>query len=44
YGFHTSGVNAAMGDGSVRFLKEATDPSVVAAVITRMGGDISRLD
>jgi prepilin-type N-terminal cleavage/methylation domain-containing protein/prepilin-type processing-associated H-X9-DG protein len=44
YGFHTAGVNAAFGDGSVRFLKESTDSKALAAAITRQGGEVLTLD
>ncbi len=35
---------AAMGDGSVRFLKYTTDPKTIKAMITRNGGEIFTLD
>ena len=39
YAFHTSGANILRGDGSVTFLKESTSPGVLAALITRNGGE-----
>ncbi len=41
YGFHTGGVNALYGDGSVRFLKSSTNIAVLAAAVTRNGGEIN---
>lgn len=41
YGFHTGGVNTLYGDGSVRFLKASTSIGVLAATITRNGGEVS---
>jgi prepilin-type N-terminal cleavage/methylation domain-containing protein/prepilin-type processing-associated H-X9-DG protein len=35
YSFHTGGVNAVFGDGSVRFISDETNIAVVAAIITR---------
>jgi prepilin-type processing-associated H-X9-DG protein len=40
YSFHTGGVNILMGDGSVRFLTNATDPLVVMQLITKAGGEV----
>jgi len=37
---HTDGVNVAMGDGSVRFLKASTMLPVLAAMSTRNGGEV----
>ncbi len=39
YAFHTGGANVLMGDGSVQFLKASTSPAVVAALISRDGGE-----
>jgi prepilin-type N-terminal cleavage/methylation domain-containing protein/prepilin-type processing-associated H-X9-DG protein len=39
YGFHSGGVNALFGDGSVRFLSQTTNIRVVAALVTRNGGE-----
>ncbi len=44
YSFHTSGTNAAMGDGSVRFIRETIGAPIVAAAITRQGEEIATLD
>ncbi len=40
YSFHTGGVNALRGDGSVQLLKENIAPSVLAALVTRAGGEV----
>ena len=40
YSFHTGGANLLMGDGSVRFQKESSTAQVVAALITRDGGEV----
>ncbi len=40
YAWHTNGVNALFGDGSVRFLKESSAPGIVIAMVTRASGDI----
>jgi len=39
YAFHTGGANALFGDGSVRFLKSSTNIRVLAAAVTRNGGE-----
>jgi prepilin-type N-terminal cleavage/methylation domain-containing protein/prepilin-type processing-associated H-X9-DG protein len=39
YAFHPSGANVLRGDGSVMFLKESAPPAIVAALITRNGGE-----
>jgi len=39
YAFHPGGVNILLGDGSVRFLRDSTSPGVLAAMITRNGGE-----
>lgn len=39
YSFHPGGINTARGDGSVGFLSQSTSPSVLAALITRDGGE-----
>lgn len=44
YGFHTGGVNALYGDGSVRFLKSSTGIAVLAATVTRNGGETTIAD
>jgi prepilin-type N-terminal cleavage/methylation domain-containing protein/prepilin-type processing-associated H-X9-DG protein len=40
YGFHASGVNALMGDGSVRFIRNGIDVKTFAAMVTRNGGEV----
>lgn len=40
YSFHTGGVHAVMGDGSVRFIAESTDNRVLASTVTRAGVEI----
>jgi prepilin-type N-terminal cleavage/methylation domain-containing protein len=40
YSFHTSGANAVCADGSVRLLGTSTSIRVLAALITRAGGDV----
>ena len=39
--YHPGGANAALGDGSVRLLRTATDLKVLAALSTRSGGEPS---
>jgi len=39
YSFHMAGVNILRGDGSVSFLKTQTQPGIVAALISRDGGE-----
>jgi prepilin-type N-terminal cleavage/methylation domain-containing protein/prepilin-type processing-associated H-X9-DG protein len=40
YSFHQGGANVACADGSVHFLAATTDINIVAALITRAGGDL----
>ena len=40
YSMHTGGANCLFGDGSVRFLKESLTFPVLAAMITRAGGEV----
>lgn len=44
YSFHTGGVMVAMGDGHVFFLSTRAKPFVVAAMISRAGGEAFSLD
>jgi prepilin-type N-terminal cleavage/methylation domain-containing protein len=44
YSFHTGGAHALRGDGSVVFLSENMSSSVLAAVITRNGGEALSLE
>ncbi|MEZ6142667.1 MAG: DUF1559 domain-containing protein [Zavarzinella sp.] len=37
---HTGGVNMLMGDGSVRFVRDAVNPTTWAALATRNGGEV----
>jgi prepilin-type N-terminal cleavage/methylation domain-containing protein len=39
YSFHTAGVNAVFGDGSVHFLNQSLSIQVFAAIVTRNGGE-----
>ena len=40
YGFHSRGANVCMADGSVRFLRDETPAAVVAALVTKSGGEV----
>lgn len=42
--FHAGGALALMGDGSVRFLKQALTPATLAALISRNGGEVFQND
>jgi prepilin-type processing-associated H-X9-DG protein len=39
FGGHAGGVNAAMADGSVRFIRSSMNPETLAAAITIAGGE-----
>jgi prepilin-type N-terminal cleavage/methylation domain-containing protein/prepilin-type processing-associated H-X9-DG protein len=41
YGFHSGGVTALFGDGSVRFLRQSLPINVLAAAVTRNGGEVT---
>jgi prepilin-type N-terminal cleavage/methylation domain-containing protein/prepilin-type processing-associated H-X9-DG protein len=41
YSFHLGGSNVLMGDGSVRFLSDSTDPFVILAFVTKAGGEVT---
>ncbi|HUY90107.1 MAG TPA: DUF1559 domain-containing protein [Pirellulales bacterium] len=43
FSFHPGGANVALGDGSVRFLKESLNPALLRAVITARGGEFVEL-
>jgi prepilin-type N-terminal cleavage/methylation domain-containing protein len=40
YSFHSGGINALNGDGSVRFIRESVDAATFAALVTRAGGEV----
>jgi prepilin-type N-terminal cleavage/methylation domain-containing protein/prepilin-type processing-associated H-X9-DG protein len=40
YAFHSGGANAAFADGSVRFLEASLSIRVLAALVTRAGGEV----
>jgi prepilin-type N-terminal cleavage/methylation domain-containing protein/prepilin-type processing-associated H-X9-DG protein len=40
YGFHSGGVNALLGDGSVRFIRQSIDVKTFAALVTRNGAEV----
>jgi prepilin-type processing-associated H-X9-DG protein len=40
YGFHTGGVNSLYADGHVQFLSQTVAPGVLAAMVTRAGGEV----
>jgi len=40
YGFHTSGLNVLLGDGSVRFVNQGIDVRTFAALVTRNGREV----
>lgn len=44
FSWHPGGANVAMTDGSVRFMKESVNPSIVRALITRAGGEVISAD
>jgi prepilin-type processing-associated H-X9-DG protein len=39
YGFHSTGANILLADGSARFVSASTDIRVLAALVTRAGGE-----
>ncbi len=40
YAFHSGGVNVGRCDGSVQFLRDSVAPGVLAALVTRSGGEV----
>jgi prepilin-type N-terminal cleavage/methylation domain-containing protein/prepilin-type processing-associated H-X9-DG protein len=44
YAFHSGGANVLVGDGSVRFLRTSVPPAVLAAFVSRGGGETFTLD
>jgi prepilin-type N-terminal cleavage/methylation domain-containing protein/prepilin-type processing-associated H-X9-DG protein len=40
YGFHSDGANGARADGSVQFIHTSIAPGILAALITRSGGEM----
>ena len=44
FAFHPGGVNALMGDGSVRFVKSSINLAAFRAVLTLNGGDVVSAD
>ena len=44
FGFHPGGANALFADGSVHFLKDTASVQVIAALVTRSGGEITSAD
>ena len=44
YSFHTGGAMCLRGDGSVSFLKSSLSPQVIAAAVSRAGGETFSLD
>jgi prepilin-type N-terminal cleavage/methylation domain-containing protein/prepilin-type processing-associated H-X9-DG protein len=44
YSFHSGGANVVMADGSVRLLRQTASAPVVAALITRAGGEVVAAD
>ena len=44
YSFHSGGANVVMMDGSVRFLRQTTDITIVAALLTKEGGETLQAD
>ena len=43
YGFHTGGVNLSFADGRVRFVTQAVDIKLMAALVTAAGGEVAEV-
>ena len=41
---HPGGVNALFGDGSVRFVRDTTDPRIPADMASRAGGEVAAVE
>ncbi|MCS7272051.1 MAG: DUF1559 domain-containing protein, partial [Gemmataceae bacterium] len=39
YAFHAGGINVLRGDGSVQFLRDSLPPAILAALVSRNGGE-----
>jgi len=44
YSFHTGGANVGFADGSVRFMRDSVPIAVLAALITKAGGEVNGSD
>ena len=44
YAFHAGGANALMGDGSVHFIKASISPPLIAALVSKDGGEVAPSD
>jgi prepilin-type N-terminal cleavage/methylation domain-containing protein len=44
FSFHTAGMNAVFGDGSVRFVRESITLTQLAALISKAGGEVISFD
>jgi len=44
YSFHTGGAQVCMGDGSVKFISENMSSQILAAIITKDGGEVAALE
>jgi hypothetical protein len=40
YAFHAGGAMGLRGDGSVQFMRDSTAPGVLAAMVSRAGGEV----
>jgi len=43
YAFHTGGAMVLMGDGSVQFLRSSVQASIIAALVSRAGGEVASI-